>query len=74
MSCPYCGHEHLGRPRVNFNCCPTRDLLSQAIRTGRIHAERGGRCATDTANRLFGPRIAAAYERGYRYEIERRAR
>lgn len=42
------------------------DLLSEAFITGRIHAERGGRCAADTATRLFGEQVAEAYEAGYR--------
>lgn len=47
------------------------DLLSQASITGRIHAERGGRCATDTCVELFGAEAARAYEDGYRREVAR---
>jgi hypothetical protein len=47
------------------------DLLSEASITGRIHARRGGRCAVDTAARLFGERVARAYEAGYHREIAR---
>lgn len=59
--------EHTPGFRIADRADP--DLLSQASITGRIHARRGGRCAVDTATRLFGERVAKAYEAGYRSEL-----
>lgn len=59
--------------RIGQQGTKTSDLLSSAFITGRIHAERGARCAVDTCERLFGPRAARAYEDGYRREIARAA-
>jgi hypothetical protein len=62
---------------MNENRCETsevavsEDLLAQASITGRIHARRGARCVVDTATRLYGERVAKAYEAGYRREIAR---
>lgn len=65
--CQYCDEHHEGRGQ-NHGVCPMRDLLAQAFRTGRIHAQRGAACAVDRAAKLFGEKVAVTYVRGYFYE------
>ena len=65
--------EHVPGFRIGQRGTKASDLLALAFHTGRIHADRGGRCAVDTCAELFGERAARAYEAGYRSEIARAA-